>query len=428
MITERRRGSRTLLLLGTLLPLAAQQPATRIEVLEQQRAERNRAIAAESQARPESEKKGGLFSKIDTRAVIDALSGGGTGLSMRFGGLVTGSGFGLGPEYYRPDLANGNIAFRAFAVGSIRKYYLLHTSLSFPRIYSNRFAASVEAERLDAPRMHYFGPGWDSRESARSSYRLERTTFDSRAAWRPTRESLQVGITGGLALFNTGPGQDPRVPSVEMTFTDPAAPASPFFRPLPANLTPGLDRQTSFFRGGPFVELDLRDRPEDPHKGTHFLAQYRLWHDRNAAGYSFRRLETSAEHYIPFFNRKRVIAFRAGTELSFTGTGQQVPFYLQSTLGGSDNLRGFHRFRFHGNHSVITTAEYRWEVIPALDMAIYGDAGKVFDQIREFDLRHSATSFGLGFRVKNRGKVVVRLDTGYSREGFQVWLKFRNVF
>ncbi|MEZ5400495.1 MAG: BamA/TamA family outer membrane protein [Bryobacteraceae bacterium] len=393
------------------LTLSAQtpEPDSRLASLERERAMRNAAMAAA----PSVEKKGGIAG-INPRAFIDVLSGGSTGLSVKVGGLVTGSGFGLGPEYHRPDLANGNVDLRAYAVGSVRSYYLLHTSLAFPNLGSNRFSAAIEAERLHAPRMHYFGQGWDSRESDRSAYHLERTTFDARAGWRPTRQSLRIGLTGGLALYNTGPGRDPRFPSVEQTF-QPAA-------------TPGLDRQTSFFRAGPFAEIDLRDLPEDPHKGTHAFAQFRVFHDRNHAGYSFRRFEGSAEHYIPFFNRKRVIAFRAATDLTFAADGQRVPFYAQPTLGGSDDLRGFHRFRFHGNHAIVTTAEYRWEVFPALDMALYGDAGKVFDQLREFDLRHSATSFGLGFRIKNRGRVVVRLDTGYSREGLQVWVKFRNAF
>jgi hypothetical protein len=388
----------------------AQEPASRIESLERERDERNQAVAA----RPQPPKKTGLGAKIDSRSLVDALAGGSTGLSLRFGGLMTGSGLGMGPEYYRPDLWNGNLAFRAFAVGSVRQYYLLHTSLELPRIYWNRFTASVEAERLDAPRMHYFGPGWDSREANRSSYRLERTSADARAAWRPTRQSLLLGVTGGFARFNTGPGKDPRFPTADSFFD--------------RQTTAGIDRQTSFFRAGPFVELDLRDQSHDPHKGTHALLQYRAYQDRRYAAYSFRRLESSVEHYIPFFNRKRVIALRAATELSFTSDGRRVPFYLQPTLGGSDNLRGFDRFRFHGDHAIMTTLEYRWEVFPALDMAVYGDAGKAFDELREFDLRHSATSFGVGLRVKNRGRVIVRVDTGFSREGFQVWLKFRNVF
>jgi hypothetical protein len=38
------------------------------------------------------------------------------------------------------------------------------------------------------------------------------------------------------------------------------------------------------------------------------------------------------------------------------------------------------------------------------------------------------TSAGFGFRFKNNHNIVARLDTGFSREGFQIWLKFGKLF
>jgi hypothetical protein len=61
-------------------------------------------------------------------------------------------------------------------------------------------------------------------------------------------------------------------------------------------------------------------------------------------------------------------------------------------------------------------------------MAVFADAGQVFDHLDEFSFGRSAASGGIGFRVKNQGRVVFRLDTALGREGFQIWLKFRNVF
>jgi hypothetical protein len=384
---------------------AGQEPKTRIEWLEKMRAERIR-----SQPPPQEETKTSRFSP---RALLDTITGGMPGLGVKVGGLVTGSGFALGPEYYRPDLANGNVVFRAFAVGSVRGYSRLFTSLEFPRIRSNRFSASVEADRVDAPRMRYFGPGTGSRVGDISTYRLERTSFDMRAGWRPMRlPRLIIGLTGGFLLNNTGPGTETALQQAAEAFPD----------------VPGMQQQTDFLRGGPFIELDLRDNAGDPHQGTHAFAQFRYFQDRGVEAFAFRRFEGSAEQYIPFFNRKRVIALRAATELSFTNRGQQIPFYMQPTLGGSDDLRGFERFRYYGNHSFLTTVEYRWEVFPALDMAVFADAGQVFDKLDDFGLGRASASGGLGFRVKNQGRVVFRFDTALSREGFQVWLKFRNVF
>jgi hypothetical protein len=35
---------------------------------------------------------------------------------------------------------------------------------------------------------------------------------------------------------------------------------------------------------------------------------------------------------------------------------------------------------------------------------------------------------GFGFRFNQRDKTFLRLDVGFSHEGFQIWVKFANVF
>jgi hemolysin activation/secretion protein len=131
---------------------------------------------------------------------------------------------------------------------------------------------------------------------------------------------------------------------------------------------------------------------------------------------------------MPFLNEKRVLAFRAMTQLSWADAGHRIPFYMQPTLGGSDDLRGFRPYRFYDNNMVLLNGEYRWEVAPALDMALFVDAGKVFSRPGDISLSKLEKAGGLGFRFKNRDGVVVRLDAGVSNEGVQVWFKFSPPF
>ena len=74
------------------------------------------------------------------------------------------------------------------------------------------------------------------------------------------------------------------------------------------------------------------------------------------------------------------------------------------------------------------TGEYRWEVFSGLDMALFADAGKVFHRCATVRLQNLEKSYGFGFRFNVRNDVFLRIDTGFSREGFQVWFKFNNVF
>lgn len=407
---------------GSILT-AQQQPSTRQEQLEQERLRKAEMLKPEVPTKAEK-----LFDRFGATDMFGKLTGTFPGLRLRVGQLVTGSGFALGPEYYRPDLATGNVVFRTGLSASIRRYYKIDSYLGFPHISSNRFAAEIYAMHFDAPQMPYFGPGRTTRREARTSYRKEETSLDFKTGWRPTRRTLLIGVTGGVLAINTGPGKDRRFPNIDerfQAFENFSAVAQPGQF---AGTVPGLRDQTNYLRGGVFLDIDNRDLPGDPHKGTHIESSFTYYKDRDYGLYTFRRLEFSAEEYIPFLNRKRVIALRAKTQLSYRNPGQIVPFYVQPTLGGSDDLRGFNQFRFYDNNLVVTNAEYRWEVFPALDMAAFFDAGKVFNRMAEFDLRHAAVAYGLGFRLKTRESVAVRLDVGRSREGYRVWLKFNNVF
>ena len=61
-------------------------------------------------------------------------------------------------------------------------------------------------------------------------------------------------------------------------------------------------------------------------------------------------------------------------------------------------------------------------------MALFADGGKVFHRPGELNLSHLEGDGGFGFRFKSRDSVVMRLDFGFSREGFRVWFRFANVY
>jgi len=386
-----------------------QQPQTRAEQIEEARRER---AATLTPAKPEKGER--IFSQYADPRVMDKMLGRFPGLRLKIGGLVTGSGVALGPEYYRPDLNHGNIIFSAAVVGSVRKFYLMETRFSMPRLLRNRFSFDLRAHRMDAPGIDYFGQGNQSFKSYRSNFRREETAFDGRAGWRPFRRHLRVGFAGGYAMYNAGPGKLASSPSTDTLFT--------------AADTPGLTEQTDFWRGGPFAEYDGRDSTGDPHAGSRAQFYHTQFHDTGGGRYSFRRYTFAGEHYIPFFNQKRVIAVHARTLFTVHDTLAQVPFYLQPTLGGSDDLRGYPRFRFYDNHSMVANVEYRWEVSRALDMALFADTGKVMHTRKQFSFAGLRTSAGLGFRLKTRDSVFMRVDAGASREGVQIWLKFSSAF
>ena len=192
--------------------------------------------------------------------------------------------------------------------------------------------------------------------------------------------------------------------------------------------TPGLDVQSNFLRAGPFTDFDYRDRPGNPHRGGYYGASYLYFFDRGTGTFDFRRLTGEVQQYLPGFHDTHVIALRGKTELSYTDPGHAVPFYFQPILGGLDDLRGFRPFRFYDDNLIVLNGEYRWAIFTGLDGVLFMDEGKVFHAHSDFNLHRLEQSYGFGFRFSTADSVFMRIETAFSREGFQIWVKFGDVF
>ena len=141
------------------------QPGTRIELMEEQQEEKARYLQPAKPPKAEE-----VLEKHVGDDPLNKYMGGIPGLHLRFGGLSSGGGFGLGPEYYRTDLAEGQMHFRIFGAGSVRKWYLIETELRFPHVGGRHLALEIHGRRLDANSIDYYGPGPDSEKSGRTAW------------------------------------------------------------------------------------------------------------------------------------------------------------------------------------------------------------------------------------------------------------------
>jgi hypothetical protein len=369
--------------------------------------------AREQKAKQLHEEKPSRIGRLAAKAkIIDRITGSASGPRLHLGGLATGSGMAAGPEYFR-ELARQEIVFHALALGSLKKFYAFETGLDFPRLADKRVFAGVSGRYENYPHIDFYGEGPNSSKAGRTAYAIEDTSFLGKAGVRPF-EHLSIGLLGRYWLVNVGPSPDDRFARTEQVYSEAQA--------------PGITRQTNYAIGGGFVQYDDLDRPGDPHNGGNYVAQFTLWSDRKLETGSFNRLDLDAQRYFSFFNERRVIALRWRSVFTEPGAGQVVPFYAQPTLGGPDDLRGFRAYRFYDRNSLVMNAEYRWEVANGVDAAIFADAGKVFHRWQDIDLSGLESSFGFGVRTNIKGRSFGRVDVGFSHEGFQVWLKFGNIF
>lgn len=396
-----------MLVLMACAAASGQQPSRTAEI----EAERERKAAALEPEQNRGIERGLLI--INEKKIVERILGGLNGLRIRLGGLPVAQGFALGPEYVREDLVKGNAHFRAAAVASIARAVKYDLQFTLPKLANERAFVDWYSAYSNMPRIQYYGPGPDSAKTGRTSFRLETTEFDFTGGVRPWKQ-LTMAAKGGYLTVNTGPGNHNRLASIEQNFN--------------RFTTPGLDRQADFLRGGGYLQYDWRDNPGGPRVGGNYKAEFAYYSDRKFSAYSFRVFDVELQQYIPFFNERRVFALRGKTTLTDANFGQQVPFYLQPVLGGSESVRGFRPYRFYGDNLLLLNGEYRWETFSGLDMALFVDGGKVFARHEELNFRDLEGSAGFGFRFNVRNNVFLRVDVGFSHEGYQIWFKFNNVF
>jgi hypothetical protein len=339
------------------------------------------------------------------------------GFHLRLGGVQEGSGLGAGPGYrYIGD----SFEVRASAAGSLKKYFIAEGAVRFPgtrqdSLFSIRDGAFVEiyARRRDFPQEDFFGLGPDSLKENRSDYTVRDTFARVTPGYRVGRK-LGVGVNVGYLDPTTGPGKDTRMPSS----TDVFAPGT----------TPGLDEPLPTFTVvEPYVEITTIDRQYNEMTGGKYRFSFSRYNDRDLDRFSFRRWDVDLRQYIGFFESSRTLALRAFASSAEADDANEVPFYLQPTLGGAYTLRGFRAFRFRDESALLLQAEYRWRINELIAGALFYDTGAVARRLG--DLGKLERDYGIGMRVGGRNGVNFRADLAFGgSDGMRLLLRFDDVF
>ncbi len=394
-----------LMLVALILP--AQTIQSRTEEIERAKEEKAKALKPEVASRAEN-----FLRKFKDEKQAQSLQINYKGLSPMFGNMVTGGGFAAGLQYLRDDLLDGELTARASAQISTRAYQKFEMQATFPKLAKDKMLIDLIASHRNFGGLNYYGNGPHSRLTGRSNYRLEDTSFDAIVGFQAAR-IWKLGASNGALFTNVGPGTDKRFISSDQQYGPSTA--------------PGIDNQTDFLRFSVFTQIDYRDNPLAPKSGGNYVIQHSWYQDVDLRRFDFRRLDIDLQQHIPFLNRTRRLVLRAKGTFTETDNNKPVPFYLQPIVGGSDDLRGYRFFRFTDRNAVVYNAEYRWEIFSGMDGALFFDAGKVMPRRSQLNFSDLETSAGFGLRFNARNATFLRLDVGFSQEGFQIWFKFNDV-
>jgi hypothetical protein len=383
---------------------SSERSATRAESIDAARAEKVAELWPERQS-PMVELVDGLVER-GLKEGLDSGKGS-NGFQLILGGMRSGQGLSGGIGYRRSDLLREHLGYRGTARGTVWGAYMLDFDLDFQGLRTDRTSLRWYTKFEHSPTIDYFGAGNASVEAHRSSFRYDDFSSDFNAAYEPVR-NLRFGGTGGFFRAHTAPSGEDGVPPIDEAF-----------RPVALY---GFGEDTNYMRIGVFGYFDSRDSQRGPRRGGLYGARYREYWDVERRAFAFRQTEFEVQQYFPYFNRGRVLAVRGAVVLSYPKKENAVPFYLQPTLGGSDELRGFVPYRFRDNHSVNVGLEHRWHAFSFLEMALFADAGKVVSLKREIDANDLHYSGGIGFRFRVRSAVISRIDFAASGEGIRmIW-------
>jgi hypothetical protein len=403
--------SAAVLLATALSSSVVQAQDTREAVLEQQRAERAKALKAYEPGKIERALL--WFEEVDPITKIAPHDG--FYLQYGFRWKPVGGGVGIGAGW-RHDLFNRNARVVLGSGISTRNYQMLQADFSLPYLAQNRFEVGMYALYRYNPQEDFWGLGIDSLKDDRVSFLVDYRDYQGRAIVRPVRW-FEAGTRFGRLDGSIGRGTDKRFPSIEERFTDATA--------------PGLAVQPDYAYGEVFAALDYRDQDDNARDGGFYSLSWREYSDLDFDRYSFRAVDLLLQQFFPIFDKKRVFALQARLQSAATDmdAGQQVPFYFKPTLGGSTSHRGFNDYRFRDDAALNVNAEYRWEAFSGLDMALFSDWGTVAPNIGRMKMAQMKNAYGIGFRFNTYKSVLFRVDLGFGGgEGIQYFVKWSKAF
>jgi hypothetical protein len=306
----------------------------------------------------------------------------------------------------------------------------------------------IYAQAVSLDTISFFGTGPSSAEDGRSVYGERQTIVGGTGTFPLSgltligglRPALIAGISGRFVTIRSGKSGD--VPSIEQVYGEADA--------------PGLTEQS------PFVEFHegLRFKPSVANGRLRFnyLFAAQQFRAGNGTPSSFNRWTADLRHEIPIYrgasssgprafngpnecaqavgspacppvswsrNRQGTIGVRLLVSASTTSGGNQVPFYFQPTLGGSDLngerlLASYQDYRFRAPNLLALQESVEHALWGPIGVFIQAEQGKVAEESSGLDFNGLKSSVTVGLTLRAGGFPMVNLSFSWGSEGNHV--------
>jgi outer membrane protein assembly factor BamA len=176
---------------------------------------------------------------------------------------------------------------------------------------------------------------------------------------------------------------------------------------------------------GLVVQRDTRNRVYAPSRGSLIDGAVFLYDDALGGTYNFSSFHANARTYLELA-RDHVLALQVRGDFR----GGQPPFDRLPVAGDASLLRGLQGNQFRDRHFLGGQAEYRSPMVWRLSAVLFMATGRVAHTLAE--LAEPAWKItgggGVRFALKRADRVNVRMDVGFSRDGYEVYVQLREAF
>ncbi|MDO6760407.1 BamA/TamA family outer membrane protein [Tamlana sp. 2_MG-2023] len=183
------------------------------------------------------------------------------------------------------------------------------------------------------------------------------------------------------------------------------------------NFVTEKDLKSSVSQLGGAIQFDGRDNVFTPDKGVRFQSDFFWSNSAIGSDYSYWRLNYSLIGYYPI--TKKIIA---GIRFEGAQVLNDPPFYLKPSI----NLRGVPAGRYQGNATLVTEAEFRFDVYKRWSVMLYGGVGDAFDEWDNTFNKSITYNYGSGFRylIARKFKLRMGMDIAKGPEQWAYYVVF----
>lgn len=320
-----------------------------------------------------------------------------------FGTAYQGAGFTAGVGYLWHvgdyDSLDPRVAF------SLNGSKRAEVEFRSPRPFRRRGNLSVLGGWAEGVGQNFFGLGSANTSTA------DRTRFDFRQTYASA--TLDVRPTRRWLVFSTGAGY--------RRYEQRATGDSAFTARYPPTSLPGRGAVVNYLHAEGAIGLDSRPAAGYARRGGYYGVTARRFVDTDGP-FSFSQIDYDAVQHVPVLRDAWVLSLRARAATTYTGAGEEVPFFMMPFLGDATTLRGFSSMRFRDRHSLLASAEWRILINANIDAAFFYDTGKVAARRGDLNLSGLKSNYGFGVRLHTLVATPFRIDVARGNEGFLVVL------